>query len=950
MGDGQVTGKLLLDKSDLKRALKSAEGDVRKFYSTLEQKAASAARKTSAYNKKMERDSKRATKSMKEGWWQKFGTIALGFTIAYRAMNAFEAVLSRTSRTIGEAIRESGVLAETQAKLAMWYKLHSKEVIDYGVAYSRAAVNVEALRQASIYSISSLEELAIGLDEISQTIGGISADSMKDMAAVVDFTVMVAQTTGSTTRQIRQEFQALMDGRIRTTDQLARSLKKIGALTEEDLANLRNMTNQAEILAKVFRVIAEVQREANKMILLGSIELSMKFWDKSIRNMIINAVKAKSELEGVQNIFAKTFFEHGENFMKSFSADDLQRFMILMDQLNWILDKALTAFEDTVKSISKLATAIDNVSPRVLALAKMFGSLLILELVVVSIKATSKMLAVFAVGTTAKVALIAAGILVLAAASKTLYDVLVEKFNIFTTNAVKWYDEYMRQTNKVDVFVANLAYATSDFLLDMSVSIGRFMKRIALETYDYWKAKFTDLMEFLSSKLSIFSHIPFLGDVIEGLSGLNDLIELINKNVSFERKELATGLSFVELQKREDTFRKGSTEGWKNYFSDLKNNYLGIGEFLFNTIKADLAKSDGNLFEIFTNWSPDFRRKFKANIYSLVDLSKGAVKKALESLIGLVEDSFTPKIDTSGWAQELAEHKALYGSLEGLGTPKRGIEGPSQADIDEIREKLREDARKARQKADEAYYVQVIKYEEQLLTLFLSQRDALIALAESRFTSAQDLKIILKQFDLDEFTTRYEKMRDGWKDAIMSMTDYWIDFLKTGEFQFGNFITSVLEQIARLVIAEYLVKPLADTLSRIMGGFFSLGFSGGGGTRSINLEPPPIMGLAKGGILPGPTYFPGANAMGGEAGPEALLPLSRLSGGKLGVGVGGMFNVSIINNTGAEVSQSEKSNRMGGRDLSVVIGKAMGQDVMDGGPLSKALRTAYGLRPSLVGR
>jgi hypothetical protein len=44
-------------------------------------------------------------------------------------------------------------------------------------------------------------------------------------------------------------------------------------------------------------------------------------------------------------------------------------------------------------------------------------------------------------------------------------------------------------------------------------------------------------------------------------------------------------------------------------------------------------------------------------------------------------------------------------------------------------------------------------------------------------------------------------------------------------------------------------------------------------------------GMAKGGILNGPTIIPMANgsALAGEAGPEAVLPLERDSSGRLGV-------------------------------------------------------------------
>jgi phage-related minor tail protein len=58
-----------------------------------------------------------------------------------------------------------------------------------------------------------------------------------------------------------------------------------------------------------------------------------------------------------------------------------------------------------------------------------------------------------------------------------------------------------------------------------------------------------------------------------------------------------------------------------------------------------------------------------------------------------------------------------------------------------------------------------------------------------------------------------------------------------------------------------------------------------------------VQAFANGGVVRGPTLFPMANGTGlmGEAGPEAVMPLTRV-GGKLGVravGGGGGLTISI---------------------------------------------------------
>ena len=831
----EVRGRLTLTTKDFNAALKHAGANAKKFNAELKRLSGTTANKLVRDQKRIERNSVRSTKKMKEGWWKKFGAIALGFTIAYRAMNAFEAGLSKTVSVIGEAIRESGVLAETQAKLAFWYQLHSEEAITFAEAFQRAAVNVEALRKASIRSISTLEELAIGIDEISQTIGGIGPQSIEAMASVVDFTVMVAQTTGSTTRQIRQELQALMDGRIKTTDQLARSLMKVGILTKQDLRDLREMRNQAEILDKVFRLLGERQKVVNEILLRSSVELALKFWEKSIRNVIILSIKLASELKGVDSLFAETMARHAEEFMKKFTEKDTDRFIILMNKLNWVLDKALSSFEEFVKFTGKLAVALDNISPKAIALGKAFGTLLILNMVVPLLKSLSSLV----IGLAAKMFAIPTLILAIGLALVTIFK--------------SWREE-------IEAIVDDIKF----FLTDIG-------------------GKIVAVAKALGRQIGVYKDLE------------KDLTNIIYKPLFKQQEDL-------------DYFKPT----W-DYFKD------------------------------------EFPKAFRENLRLAIGKMKGMTEPIISDLMEYIDELFTPKaIRPIGEGFLDPENPLNY--LLGLGTPKRTLKIDEEQELKDVIKitkaayKLYVKMLDVRRKADDKYYTQLHKYQEDVLTLYMSERDALIAVGKARNLAARDFELMIARFDLDEFTDRYERMRDGWQSAIESMTDYWMDFLRTGKFEFGNFITDVLAQIARLVIAEYLVMPIAKAIGRLMGGFFSLGAPV---SQNAILSP---MGGAKGGILSGPTYFPGSNVIGGEAGKEALLPLSRLPGGKLGVGVSGMFNVNIMNYSGEEIEQSEASNRQGGRDLNVVIGAAMGQDVASGGPLSRSIARTFNLRRGLTRR
>jgi len=96
-------------------------------------------------------------------------------------------------------------------------------------------------------------------------------------------------------------------------------------------------------------------------------------------------------------------------------------------------------------------------------------------------------------------------------------------------------------------------------------------------------------------------------------------------------------------------------------------------------------------------------------------------------------------------------------------------------------------------------------------------------------------------------------------------------------------LDGVLRQLAmRLssIALDAALKPLGDLASNAIGQLFSglAGASAASGSASI-------LPFAKGGVVSTPSYFPvgGKTGLMGEAGAEAILPLSRGVDGTLGV-------------------------------------------------------------------
>lgn len=193
------------------------------------------------------------------------------------------------------------------------------------------------------------------------------------------------------------------------------------------------------------------------------------------------------------------------------------------------------------------------------------------------------------------------------------------------------------------------------------------------------------------------------------------------------------------------------------------------------------------------------------------------------------------------------------------------------------------------------------------------------------------------------------------------------DFVMTGKANFGDLVSTMIRDLLRL---EYQMQM--STLYKSMGGMsgmlsgitglFNLS-SGSSATGLASLPSSVNATFAKGGVFNSPSLHSYVNqvhdtpklfafAQGGvfaEAGPEAVMPLTRGSDGKLGVMShgGGAVTVNVINNSGAQTKQSERPDGRGGKIIDILIeqveAKIAGNISTGNGPVPTALQSSYGL-------
>lgn len=201
---------------------------------------------------------------------------------------------------------------------------------------------------------------------------------------------------------------------------------------------------------------------------------------------------------------------------------------------------------------------------------------------------------------------------------------------------------------------------------------------------------------------------------------------------------------------------------------------------------------------------------------------------------------------------------------------------------------------------------------------------------------------------LREYSDMIISMNDQIKNftvrTFTGMEDALVQFVRKGKLDFSSLVDSMLNDLIRLSV-QAATRSIFGSIAGGFGGFF------GGFAQGAAFE-----GFATGGsftnsVVRRPTAFP--MGLMGEAGPEAIMPLTRAPDGSLGVraaGAGGGFTGNVIVNvTQSQDGQTHVSANMEGSNLIVDAAIAMVEgrlatNVARGeGALASAMERSYGL-------
>lgn len=193
-----------------------------------------------------------------------------------------------------------------------------------------------------------------------------------------------------------------------------------------------------------------------------------------------------------------------------------------------------------------------------------------------------------------------------------------------------------------------------------------------------------------------------------------------------------------------------------------------------------------------------------------------------------------------------------------------------------------------------------------------------------------------------------------FSNAFGNMEDALVKFATTGKASFSDFANSVLSDIARIAIRQSLIG-IGTSFAGMAGGMFggaaaaSSGAAAASSASSSNafssgaysnlklnakggVYDSPSLSTYSGGVYDSPKFFAFAKGAGvfGEAGPEAIMPLTRSSDGSLGVRMvnGGQADAKSAGNT--VIHQTIQVNGNGDAALKQAMEEAARRGATDG--------------------
>ena len=234
-------------------------------------------------------------------------------------------------------------------------------------------------------------------------------------------------------------------------------------------------------------------------------------------------------------------------------------------------------------------------------------------------------------------------------------------------------------------------------------------------------------------------------------------------------------------------------------------------------------------------------------------------------------------------------------------------------------------------------------------------------LKDTSVNAFEAMKLGVQEY-MDSIKDMNKQIKDTFVNAFKGMEDALVKFITTGKLSFRSLAQSILADLARMIVRQQMFNALSglknifsfgSSIDQTISDKVTKGIGGTPGRSFIDaalqvddnatgnaFSRNGIVPYRKGGIVSSPTMFKfGGSNLGimGEAGPEAILPLQRGKGGKLGVIAqgGGAVNVTVnVDATSSSVEGDEQNANEFGEQIATAVQAVIINEKRVGGLLS----------------
>ncbi|AZF37685.1 Phage tail length tape-measure protein 1 [Pseudomonas sp. R4-39-08] len=260
--------------------------------------------------------------------------------------------------------------------------------------------------------------------------------------------------------------------------------------------------------------------------------------------------------------------------------------------------------------------------------------------------------------------------------------------------------------------------------------------------------------------------------------------------------------------------------------------------------------------------------------------------------------SYTDALDQQNAALQRAGSRAA----EGVGQSDR--QNAINGDLNGISDRANQQRLDlARDKADASRNMSADEYQAKLEAINRSERD----LTQTTLSNYEQMSVAQSDWRngaTSAFSNYLDSARDVagqtrslFTNAFSSMEDAVANFATTGKFSFSDFTKSIIADMARIATRQAASGLLSSIAGSALGAYLGGGAATGAGSFGSSIGGA-ITANAKGGVYDSPSLssfsnqvhdkpqmFAFAKGAGifAEAGPEAIMPLTRTAGGELGV-------------------------------------------------------------------